>query len=68
MFSNQAEKLAGLMQFLEGEIKNSRIIMFFSTCSSVNFHYPALSHLFKLSDKLKCDLFKLHGKIDQKKR
>ena len=67
-FDNQAEKLPGLINFLENDIKSSRIIIFFATCASVNFHFPILQRLFETSSKANVEVFKLHGKIDQKKR
>jgi superfamily II DNA/RNA helicase len=39
-----------------------------ATCASVNFHHPALVEIFKSSSKANVQVFKLHGKIDQKKR
>jgi ATP-dependent RNA helicase DDX55/SPB4 len=64
-FENQAQKLRGLQRFLTEDIKGARIIIFFATCASVNFHFLALQLLFP---ELAADIFKLHGKIDQKKR
>ena len=59
---NQAEKLPSLLSFLSG-LKDQRLIIFFATCASVDFHYPALKLLLK--DAV---IAKLHGKIDQKRR
>ena len=44
--------------------KPSRIIIFFGTCASVDFHTIILRII--ASDK--ANFFKLHGKVDQKKR
>ena len=52
-----------LLNFLKKDIGPSRIIMFFATCASVNFHYVTLLNLLN-----KDEIHKLHGKIDQKKR
>ena len=38
-----------------------------ATCASVNFHYPILNNC-GLFQKSNVQVFKLHGKIDQKKR
>lgn len=38
---NQASKMAHLLAFIDSE-PSSRIIIFFATCASVNFHYLAL--------------------------
>jgi ATP-dependent RNA helicase DDX55/SPB4 len=56
------------MNFLENDIESSRMIIFFSTCASVNFYFPILKHLLDGSDQANVDIHKLHGKIDQKKR
>ena len=61
--ANQSEKLPSLVNFLKTQ-KNQRIIIFFSTCASVDFHFP----VFKLILDKGCHVSKLHGKIDQKKR
>ena len=50
------------LQFLK-QIKPSRIIVFLATCASVDFHMFMLPILDKESR-----YYKLHGKIDQKKR
>jgi len=67
-FDSQAEKLPGLAHFISSEIESSRIIIFFATCSSVNFHYLALQHIVKNLVGTEAEIYKLHGKIDQKKR
>ena len=36
---NQAAKYPYLLEFLENGIPPSRLIIFFATCSSVNFHF-----------------------------
>jgi superfamily II DNA/RNA helicase len=51
------------MAFLHSN-KPSRIILFFATCASVDFHVIILRQI--LSEK--ANFFKLHGKVDQKKR
>lgn len=61
--SHQAEKLPSLLEFLK-TIEPQRIIIFFATCASVDFHFPALKLL--LPDNT--HIAKLHGKIDQKRR
>ncbi|TNV81361.1 hypothetical protein FGO68_gene16313 [Halteria grandinella] len=63
VIENQAQKLPQLMGFLS-KTKPSRLIIFFGTCASVDFHVIILRML--LSEK--ATFFKLHGKIDQKKR
>ena len=60
---SQADKLPQLMAFLHNN-KPSRIIIFFATCASVDFHVIILRRI--LSEK--ANFFKLHGKVDQKKR
>jgi len=60
--------LPGLTHFVNSEIGSSRIIIFFATCASVNFHYLALQHIIKSLPNTDADIYKLHGKIDQKKR
>jgi superfamily II DNA/RNA helicase len=52
-----------LLAFLENT-KPSRIIIFFGTCASVDFQVIVLKRLYGE----KASFFKLHGKIDQKKR
>lgn len=63
-YADQSKKLDGLKHFLLNEIPKCRIIIFFATCASVNFHFLALEILFKDI----AEVYKLHGKIDQKKR
>ena len=60
---SQAHKLPQLIGFLNS-IAPSRIIIFFATCASVDFNVIIFKSL--LSEK--ASFFKLHGKIDQKKR
>ena len=66
--SNQAAKMAHLLAFIDREIPSSRIIIFFATCASVNFHYLALQLMVKKTCQATAGIYKLHGKIDQKKR
>jgi len=42
------------------------MIIFFATCASVDYHNLALKHLLKDQDVKQ--VWKLHGKINQKKR
>uniref|UniRef100_A0A7S3CT28 Uncharacterized protein n=1 Tax=Strombidium rassoulzadegani TaxID=1082188 RepID=A0A7S3CT28_9SPIT len=72
---DQSHKLPAFQHFLNKEIKSSRIIVFFSTCSSVNFHFPILQRLFESDSQgesaqggMPCKFYKLHGKIQQKQR
>jgi superfamily II DNA/RNA helicase len=59
MVENQAEKLPLLISFMKN-IKPSRLIIFFGTCASVDFHNLILPTLAGDLGKF----FKLHGKID----
>ena len=59
---NQSEKLAMFVNFLN-TMQKKRLIIFFATCASVDFHYFVLRHLMKDSITMK-----LHGKINQRKR
>jgi len=61
--TSQDEKLPQLLAFLD-KMAPQRLIVFFGTCASVDFHVLAL----RLLCPDKCTFFKLHGKIDQKKR
>ena len=45
------------------DLKGQRLIVFFATCASVDFHFPILKLLLPSSN-----IAKLHGKIDQKRR
>ncbi|CDW71079.1 dead-box atp-dependent rna helicase 18-like [Stylonychia lemnae] len=58
---NQALKMKRFIDFLKS-IKPSRIIVFFGTCASVDYHNLILQFL------IDAKIYKLHGKIDQKKR
>lgn len=60
---HQARKLPSLLAFLS-TLKSSRIIVFFATCASVDFHFPFLKLLLPAGSHIA----KLHGKIDQKRR
>jgi len=58
--------MGALLRFIDS-MESKRLIIFFGTCSSVNFHQEALKHLFSEADKGHV-VRKLHGKINQKKR
>ena len=60
---HQASKLPDMLTFLAG-LKGQRIIIFFATCASVDFHFLVLQKLLPKENFLA----KLHGKINQKKR
>ena len=68
---HQADKVSKLLTFLS-KMKGQRMIIFFATCASVNYHYLALQQL--ISDPNldyegdEAEIYKLHGKIDQKRR
>ena len=47
-------------------MKGQRIIIFFATCASVDYHNLALKELLEQDGVRK--VWKLHGKINQKKR
>ena len=70
IFDHQADKLSVLLQMLNKNLESSRIIIFFSTCASVNFYFPVLKYLFSddVNKHARAEIFKLHGKIDQRKR
>ena len=66
MVDSQRDKLSAFLSFIDG-LKGKRVIVFFGTCASVNFHSQCLKLLFEsMSD---CHtVAKLHGKISQKQR
>eukprot|EP00347_Sterkiella_histriomuscorum_P021557 403333562 len=61
LIDHQADKMRHLLGFLKN-LKPVRIIIFFGTCASVDFHNLILRFL------INANIYKLHGKIDQKKR
>ena len=63
---HQAQKLGHLLGFLK-ELSGQRIIIFFATCASVDYHHLALKTLLESENNSK-QVWKLHGKINQKKR
>jgi superfamily II DNA/RNA helicase len=64
--SNRMDKICFLINFLKREMKKSKIIVFFSTCASVDFYTKLFSEYFK-SEKEDL-IFGLHGKLKSKKR
>lgn len=61
---SQREKLGTLINFVNNTLmKNQRLIVFFGTCASVNFHYAALKLVFEQQEKAHF-VSKLHGKIN----
>ena len=54
------------MRFID-TLRGKRLIIFFGTCSSVNFHHQCLKVIFESRGK-KHMVKKLHGKINQKSR
>lgn len=66
LVQSQRDKLGALLNFI-GSMKAKRMIIFFGTCASVNFHAQCLKLLFNEDDS-EHTIAKLHGKINQKKR
>jgi ATP-dependent RNA helicase DDX55/SPB4 len=59
----QAQKLRVVMDFigqLKSDGKEQKLIVFFATCASVDYHYVLLKHLLGETD----NVLKLHGKIN----
>ena len=67
ILDSQKDKIGALLRFI-GSLKSKRLIIFFGTCASVNFHQECLKILFKNSGGPVHTVQKLHGKINQKKR
>jgi len=62
VLENQSQKLNYLVNFLNLH-KDKKIMIFFCTCASVEFHYAALPSLIP-----EVSLHKLHSKLNQNKR
>ena len=66
LVDSQRDKMQALLSFIDS-LDAARVIIFFGTCASVNFHHRCLEMLFERKN-LPHEVAKLHGKIGQKKR
>ena len=66
LVESQRQKLCALLRFIDS-LSAKRLIIFFGTCASVNFHHQALRVIFSKQDRSHL-VSKLHGKIGQKQR
>ena len=68
MVLEQNEKLCQLLNFLKQRLSDGdRVIVFFLTCASVEFHYEAIRALIGSSEESE-KIFKLHGRMTPKVR
>jgi len=63
---NRLEKISFLINFLRKQMKNAKIIVFFSTCAAVDFYTKLFEEYFKSEEETL--VFGLHGKLKSKKR
>eukprot|EP01132_Coremiostelium_polycephalum_P007792 gene7792-9591_t len=59
------EKLNQLVQFLVDHVSNSKLIIYFLTCSEVDYYYKVLKSINSLKS---APIFSLHGKAPHQKR
>lgn len=64
VMKDRLEKMHFLINFLQEKMGNSKIIVFLSTCASVDFYTKVLTSYFK--DKH--DIYGIHGKLKTRRR
>lgn len=61
---DRLEKMHFLINFLQEKMGNSKIIVFLSTCASVDFYTKVLTSYFNGKD----NIYGIHGKLKTRRR